>query len=145
MKIGLYSETARQTDVAAQRFVGEHDYAATPQGIRSARHDIVCLPPDHPARGITERANFYTLSECRDLIFHVQEHRFSLPQIATALGQLDPEFIGFEFLDSVQIQRYRARYPDNSKAVSLDNWHRFELENPATFFGMYQFWVRAGS
>ena len=145
MKIGLYSETARQTHVAAQRFVGEHDYAATPEGIRSARHDIVCLPPDHPARGITERANFYTLSECRDLIFHVQEHRFSLPQIATALGELALKFVGFEFLDSVQIQRYRARYPDNSKAVSLDNWHRFELENPATFVGMYQFWVRAGS
>ena len=79
MKIGLYSEAARQTHVAAQRFVGENDYAATPEGICSARHDIVSLLPDHPARGISERGNFYTLSECRDLIFHDQEHRFSLP------------------------------------------------------------------
>jgi hypothetical protein len=26
--------------------------------------------------------------------------------------------------------------------TNLANWHRFESENPATFRGMYQFWVQ---
>ena len=139
MKIGLYSELARQPHIAAQKFVEAHGHPATPEGIRAARRDLMALPASHQASRITERPNFYTLSECRDLIFHVQEHRFTIPQIADALAHLDLEFVGFEFLDSVQVERYRANYP---KAVSLDNWNRFELENPAIFLGMYQFWVR---
>ena len=143
MKIGLYSELARQPHIAAQKFVEAHGHPATPEGIRAARRDLMALPASHQASRITERLNFYTLSECRDLIFHVQEHRFTIPQIADALAHLDLEFVGFEFLDSVQVERYRANYPEDPKAVSLDNWNRFELENPAIFLGMYQFWVRA--
>ena len=145
MKIGLYSEIARATHVVAQNFVRDHGYPATPQGLRDARRDILALPGDHPVRPIAERANFYTLSECRDLIFHVQEHRFSLPEISRALTELRLEFIGFEFLDSVHSQRYRERFPSDREARSLDNWHRFEVDNPATFLGMYQFWVRASA
>ena len=143
MKIGLYSELARQPHIAAQNFVDEHNYEARPDGIRAARRDIFALSSDHPAHRITERINFYTLSECRDLIFHVQEHRFSIPQIASTLLDLDLEFIGFQFPDSFVTEQYRARYPDDPDAVSFDNWHRFELENPTTFLAMYQFWVRA--
>ena len=145
MKIGLYSELARHAHAAAQQFVREHGYEATAPGIRSARRDILSLSPDHPIHTITGRANFYTLSECRDLIFHAQERRFTLPEIATALDDLDLEFIGFEFLDSFHQQRYRERFPQDHEARSLENWHQFEVDNPTTFLGMYQFWVRARS
>ena len=58
MKIGLYSELARQPHIAAQKFVDEHNYEATPDGIRSARRDIFALSSDHPAHRITGRINF---------------------------------------------------------------------------------------
>jgi hypothetical protein len=37
------------------------------------------------------------MQECRDLLFHVQEHRFSLPQIGATLEELGLDFVGFEF------------------------------------------------
>ena len=143
--IGLYSERARQTHVAAQQFVSERGGPGpvTPERVRAARRDILALPPDHPVYGITQRSDFFTLSECRDLIFHVQEHRFTLPQIADALAELALEFIGFAFRDSVWLERYRTRFPKDPAAISLANWHRFETERPETFLGMYHFWVRA--
>ena len=40
------------------------------------------------------------------------------------------------------VDRYRARFPDDLGALNLDNWSRFEIDNPNTFVGMYQFWVK---
>ena len=40
--------------------------------------------------------DFYSTSECRDLLFHVQEHRMTLPQIKAFLAAQDLQFLGFE-------------------------------------------------
>ena len=79
------------------------------------------------------------MSGCRDLLFHVQEHRFSLPQIEAMIGRLGLRFLGFEFPDSgATLARYRERFKD---PLDLKSWHRFEMEFPDTFSRMYQFWV----
>tara|TARA_B100000902_G_C27031025_1_gene774502 strand:+ start:162 stop:275 length:114 start_codon:yes stop_codon:yes gene_type:complete len=31
---------------------------------------------------------------------------------------------------------------NDKKNISLDNWNKYELNNPDTFANMYQFWVR---
>jgi len=36
---------------------------------------------------------------------------------------------------------YRARFPEDPAATSLENLGRFEDEHPEVFAGMYQFWV----
>ena len=79
---------------------------------------------------------------CRDLIFHDQEHRFTLLQIADALAELDLEFIGFEFDNQQWVQLYQDRFSADLRQQNLQNWHRFENEHPHCFEGMYQFWVR---
>ena len=40
--------------------------------------------------------DFYSTSECRDLLFHVQEHRMTLPQIKAFLVAQELQFLGFE-------------------------------------------------
>ncbi len=80
---------------------------------------------------LRQRDSFFTASECRDLLFHVQEHRFTLPQIEAALETLGLDFLGFEFPGAKP-----------AALASLADWHRFEAENPETFAGMYEFWVR---
>ena len=82
------------------------------------------------------------MSGCRDLIFHVQEHRFTLPRIASVLAELDLDFVGFEWPDDDAPARYRARFPDDRALSDLAHWHEFELARPDTFVLMYQFWVR---
>jgi hypothetical protein len=37
---------------------------------------------------------------------------------------------------------YQRKFPDDSAACNLQQWHLFEQENPDTFKGMYQFWVQ---
>ena len=86
--------------------------------------------------------DFYSLSGCRDLLFHVQEHRFTLPQIGGLLERLNLEFIGFEFADGAPAAGYKERYPDDRSATNLANWHELEAAAPDTFAAMYQFWVR---
>ena len=86
--------------------------------------------------------NFYSLSECRDLLFHAAEQRFTLPQIAQALEDLSLTFIGFEISAPQVKQRYRECFPKDANMVDLDAWYRFEQLRPETFAGMYVFWCQ---
>jgi hypothetical protein len=82
------------------------------------------------------------MSTCRDLLFHVQEHRFTLPQIKDALQALKLNFLGFEMRNQSVLRMFRKTHPNSSALTSLPLWHEFELENPDTFQAMYQFWCR---
>jgi SAM-dependent methyltransferase len=143
MRIGLYSEKGRRAITHARELIATRGFAATPQGIRDARAVILAAKDDPLLATVARSEDFYSLSGCRDLLFHVQELRFSLPQIAELIGALGLEFLGFEFPDSgITASRYRARFPEDRTLANLANWHRFEEENPEAFARMYQFWVR---
>ena len=143
MRIGLYSERGRRHVTHAREFIAARRFEATAQGIRQAR-DAILAAKDDPLLAIVARnEDFYSLSGCRDLLFHVQELRFTLPQIAAMIRTLGLEFLGFEFPDSgITTSRYRARFPDDRALTNLESWDRFEEENAETFARMYQFWVR---
>lgn len=142
MKIALYSETARRSVSAARRFIAEHGFRATPDGMRRARAALMALPEGAPEKAVQQSLDFYTTSGCRDLLFNAQEIHFTPGRIATAVRQLDLEFLGFEFEDPAVPRLYRAENPGDSAATSLPGWSGFEARHPATFSGMYQFWVR---
>jgi len=141
MKIGLYSGLARRPVAAAQALARKQGFAATADGIRAFRQAVLALPDDAPAKGIAMARDFYALSECRDLVFHVQERSYSIPEIADALVDMGLRFIGFELADRSITEAFRQRFPDDPEGVSLDNWHAFETDNPGAFAAMYQFWV----
>ena len=85
--------------------------------------------------------DFFSLSECRDLLFHVQEHRLTLPEIASFIAENNLQFLGFEL--EPQIRRsYARQFPNDVAMTDLAQWHRYETENPSTFVKMYQFWVQ---
>jgi ubiquinone/menaquinone biosynthesis C-methylase UbiE/tetratricopeptide (TPR) repeat protein len=142
MKIGLYSEAARRHIVAARRFVAAGGYAPTPEDIRRCRQDILALPTDDIVRKVVASPDFYNLSSCRDLIFHVHEHHFTLPALAAMIDELGLEFLGFELTDPTVLAKYRAAFSDDPAALDLSNWAHFEADNPDVFAAMYQFWLR---
>ena len=143
MKVALYSARARSGVVAAREFIAASGFPADPEGLRAGRAAILALPPGAPARDVIGSPDFWSLSGCRDLMFHVQEHRFTLPQIGAALEVLGLEFLGFEFPDRVAVERYRRETKGDPLGRSLSDWDNFEARYPDTFAGMYQFWVRA--
>ncbi len=79
------------------------------------------------------------MSECRDLLFHVQEHQFTIPEISAFLAETGFTFVGFE---TPARGAYLRRFPSDQAAVDLANWTTFEIENPSTFAQMYQFWIQ---
>ncbi len=85
--------------------------------------------------------DFFSTSECRDLLFHVQEHRLTIIQIQAFLADSGLNFIGFELERSV-LHQYRVRFTDDPSGTHLGNWATFEADNPDTFAGMYQFWIQ---
>jgi SAM-dependent methyltransferase len=142
MFIGLYSELARRPIIAARAFIAECGLAADVEGIRRARHAILDGMDDSVTRRLRTNVDFYSLSGCRDLLFHVQEHRFTVPQIADAIAALGFDFLGFEALDAGTVAAFRARFPGDPEMRSLAHWDAFERDHPDTFPNMYQFWLR---
>ena len=139
MRLGLYSEAARRVVVETRQFIAERGYASTPEDIRRCRQDLIAIGARFAP--LKKFGDFYATSECRDLLFHVQEHRFTVPGIKAALQQAGLQFIGF-VLDSNVNKDYAERYPDDLTRTNLDNWHLYETGFPDTFAGMYKFWVQ---
>jgi Flp pilus assembly protein TadD/SAM-dependent methyltransferase len=141
MHVALYSELARADVVAAREFITARGYRANVDDIRRYRQDVLALADDAAEKAIARRADFYTSSNCRDLLFHVQEHRFMLPQIKDFLATNGLALLGFDHDADVSL-RYRAQFPDDAACTDLDHWHEYEQRNPHTFAHMYQFTVQ---
>ena len=145
MKVGLYSDMGRQHIAKAHNHITKKKYTTSPDDIRKFRQEVINmdLNSDSEIMKVIDLHDFYSLSACRDLLFHVQEHRFTLPQIEAALNDLDLRFLGFEhnFKQSL-IMNFSEFHLEKDAITSLSLWHQFELKNPGTFSGMYQFWAQ---
>ena len=142
MKLGLYSTLARQGIGAARRFVADRGHAATAQGVRAARAAIRALRHDDPVRQVADELDFASVSGCRDLLFHVRETSFTLPQIEAAIAALKLDFLGFEVVEDGARLAYAKLFPGDRRRVDLDRWRQVEEQRPGAFRTMYQFWCR---
>jgi hypothetical protein len=138
MHLGFYSEIARRDVVAARAFIAERGYGSTPEDIRRCRQELLKTP-----LGIIARfTDFFSTSECRDLLFHVQESHMTIPAIKAFIDGHALKFIGFD-LDDTAAQNFRALFAANGCSMTdLDKWHAVETQHPNTFSGMYQLWVQ---
>lgn len=142
MRLGLYSSLARQDLVAARTFIARRNYGSSTDEIRRCRQELLGLGRhDTALMKVSEWADFFSTSTCRDLLFHVQEHRLNLSEIGQFLDQNGLEFLGFDLPGEV-LERFRRSFPNDKTLTNLALWDRFERDNPPTFVGMYQFWIR---
>ncbi len=140
MGLGFYSEIARRHVAKTREIIAARGYASTPDDIRRFRQDLA-VHEGAELNWLSKVPDFYSTSACRDLLFHVQEHRLTLDQIESFIDELGLHFIGFE-LDPDALRQYRARFTDDPFGTNLRNWARFEADNPDTFVGMYRFWIQ---
>jgi SAM-dependent methyltransferase/tetratricopeptide (TPR) repeat protein len=140
MQVGLYSKLARRHIAAARALIAERNYQPAAADIRRCREEIIASE-DSLLRLVLEGSDFYTTSECRDLLFHVQEHATVLPEIKAFLDANGVQFARF-FIDTLTEHAFAKRFLDPAMLNDLDCWHTFEVDFPSTFAGMYQFSVR---
>jgi len=140
MRIGLYSEIARQAVVRARELIAEWGLGDSASAIREARRRLIRDHAGVELAALFVSPDFFGLSTCRDLLFHVQEHRFTIPELRAAMETLELEFLGFD-TPSVTMANYQARFTDDPRGLNLAHWEVFEHENPGCFGAMYQFRV----
>ena len=141
MRLGFYSELSRQDIVRVRNLISEEGIGSTSQEIRDYRKHLLVLNDSEDYGFAVSSSDFFSTSACRDLLFHVQEHRMNLKILADFFKDHDLNFLGFE-IDSSVIRAYKNRFRNDPSATNLDQWHIYEEENPNTFAGMYQFWIQ---
>ena len=143
MRIGLYSEAARRSIVEARALIAEREYRPTVDDIRKCRQEIFRGDDDGRWGRLTSSVDFYSVSGCRDLLFNVMEHRFTIPQISEFLTRHGLSLVSFEAEPQV-IQLFQRQFP-NAAMTDLQQWHAFELAKPLAMRRyMYVFSVRKG-
>jgi|GEM_PF-1189325 len=139
IKLAYYSTLARQSVFAARDYIQNQGIEPTPSGIRQCRKIMIEENfSEASAFPIYKWRDFNSLSECRDLMFHVQETCYNLHEIEAMLQETGLEFECMLVSSDVQ-QAYNNKFPEDTQAKDLKNWTEFEKENPASFAAMYQF------
>jgi SAM-dependent methyltransferase len=139
MYIGLYSELARQHIAEVRKEITLRKVGTSESEIREFRRSLA-ESNDENHQLLTTSSDFFNLSSLRDLIFHVQEHRFTLPQIKKCLDELGLKFCGFTAKDT--ISNFMGFHGKDADIYDLALWHQFEENNPRAFAAMYQFWCQ---
>ena len=138
-QIALYSAPAR-SHIETMPLTDE-DASSADTIIRAHRHErLVGTAGTDPMKGPMPE-DFSTLSGCRDLLFHVQETRFTIPEIKAALDRLKLSFLGFNLRPGT-IAKFAREHPDPEDQKNLNLWWAFEQKYPETFGDMYNFWTQ---
>ncbi len=145
MRISLYSKIARRELRLYQDKYANQDIRDYNKEIREFRNNMI----NHNKNfenifSIFE--DFFIMSELRDLIFHVKEHQFTLPEIKSCLKDLKLSFLGFDDKyitekDNLN-NKFNSFFNNKRNILDLDNWHELEKSNMDIFREMYQFWVQ---
>ena len=138
LKIMMYTESGRRAVVAGIALRQQLGLDGSPDEIRRFRAVVRDLPPEHPAAGLRNTLDFYSASECRDLVFHVMEHRYTLPLLAEMFART-----GFRLVKVVAsthaVACFRKMFPDPNldPTLNLDLWAQVEDRYPGLFGSMY--------
>ena len=140
MKVGFYSALARRPIAKTRAAIAEKNRGDSADDIREFRQQLMQTHEPDVQTAILNSEDFFSMSACRDLLFHVQEHHVTLPKIRAFLESHGLRFIGFELPGAI-LDAYRKRFPDDAAAIDLVHWEAFEDEHPDMFARMYDFWV----
>ena len=140
MKIGIYSKLGWREVVQVRDEMGLFHIEPSHDTMKLFRNKIINSEEKH-CKQIVQSFDFYNMSSVRDLLFHVQIHQFTIPQIEASLSSLGLVFCGFGDGSIVEKFKKSRNFGENA-LYDLEKWDIFEKENPREFAGMYQFWCQ---
>ncbi|MFT7411087.1 MAG: 2-polyprenyl-3-methyl-5-hydroxy-6-metoxy-1,4-benzoquinol methylase [Oleispira sp.] len=145
MKIALYSETARKQVISFRKLMA-HNKQQSGQDLdqRLLRQALLMnqIPGDWD--DIINSNDFFSMSNCRDLIFHEQEQQFTPNTISNLLANNQLDFVGMLPSTSAQ-QAFETTIGKLNGHNTLENWDKVEQRQQDIFSGMYQFYCRKQS
>lgn len=137
IKVALYSEQARVAITELRKLLGEK-LPKNEDDIRLLREALLQNTLPGLWENLFKSPDFYSLSGCRDLIFHTQEHQFNVLELPGFLQSAGIEWIGMLAPpNSNDIVKKRGRIAGE---LSVQEWHEIEQKHNSLFAGMYQFY-----
>lgn len=140
VRLGLYSERARAVVRASHELIRQMGWKPIDADIRAFRAHVLALPEGEPLAALKESADFYSLSGCRDLVFHVQEHRYTPPQLGELIAGAGLRLVGFEA--SPEARAAFAGAFGHADPLDLGLWDQLEARRPDLFASMYHLWAQ---
>lgn len=142
MRIALYSETARRPLTDARDEIERRGLEPTAEGIRKFRTLILSGAIDGDLGELSTGREFYSLSDCRDLLFHVQEHLFTPRRIGEALADIGLNLVGFDLSNLNVPPSFQEEFRFDGRMVDIADCERIEERYPRAFVSMYRFWCQ---
>ncbi len=106
MQIGLYSELARKVVVEAREIIRREALGSDRDTIRDFRARVWRGELGDRLYAMARNSeDFFSTSDCRDLLFHYNEHRYTLAQLKRELQELELGFIGFKAFKNIRSRR----------------------------------------
>ncbi|MDV3458912.1 class I SAM-dependent methyltransferase [Sphingomonas sp. HF-S4] len=141
VRLALYSRRARAPVRAAHARIAERGWQADDAGIRAFRAHVLTLPEDDPLALLRQSDDFYSISGCRDLAFHVHEHHYTFPEIAALVAGAGLRLVGFDASPEA-LARFHEAHGPGADPLDLSLWDEVEAHHPYLFAGMIQFWCQ---
>lgn len=141
ISLSLYSKAARDFTLGpASAYIKEKNYSSSEDDIRRFRRDIMTMPSNNECKRCMSVADFYSLSECNDLLFHVQEHRYT-PSMIWDIAKRHALVPFHIYMSPEHQQAFNNLFPGQSP-LDPDLLEKFEHEFPKTFMEMYKIYFR---
>tara|TARA_B100000965_G_scaffold267196_1_gene225885 strand:- start:1673 stop:4090 length:2418 start_codon:yes stop_codon:yes gene_type:complete len=139
MKIAVYSRTFRNKLRPAKEFLRIKNISDNLSSIQYGRkliHESHNREISYPKK----IADFFSTSEFRDLLLHIQEHDFSMEELEDLYSEkYDLLGIVFNERNIYQAQNlYKKMFPEDKTMRNLRNWDTIEKKNDELFLTMYQ-------
>ena len=149
MKIALYSEAARKQVITFRKLIAQSNLQSEKNegkalDQRLLRQALLMNQIPGDWNEIVNSNDFYSMSNCRDLIFHAQEHQFTATKISNLLANNKLDFIGMLPTTSAH-QAFESTIGKLKGNNTLENWDTVEQDDESVFAGMYQFYCRKQS
>jgi len=143
IRFGLYSETARASVRKIHEVTRLSNTNRTAEGLRNLRRDLM-LNPIASGFDILKNpaSDFWSMSQCLELLLQPNEARFELPEISDLLVRLRLDFLGLELGLGFDRARFAAEHPGPDAPSDLAVWAQFENSHPDVFGDGYRVWAR---
>lgn len=144
LRLGLYSKIAREPITKIRDAIKDTGLTHSFDDMRRFRREAEDLVGTETMDLMYRSSDYYAMPTCKDLLFHVQEHQFTLLQLKDVLERHNLEFLKFHHTKEV-FDKYKKMFPDDPDCTNLENWHKFEEKHRMTFIRMYMFYCRKKS
>lgn len=134
LRIGVYSKVARLLVTHLRGCIQREAVGPTPVEVRRFRERLIEDPAWAKLRPLLEKiTDFFSLSTVRDLLFHVQEHQYTVAEIEGLTRGLGLELLGV----SIPRARERTRMPPTDERVMVQTFEQWRAREMA-FVGLLQ-------